>query len=70
MTLAAHPRRFLLHHTHEGRIGLCAEDDPNPPGEDRIIARLSFEDAVGLGDDLHETLTDCIRLDGTKEDDE
>ena len=27
------PRRagILLHHTAEGRIGVCAEDDPHPP---------------------------------------
>ena len=31
VTLAAHPRRFLLHHTAEGRIGICAEDDLHPP---------------------------------------
>ncbi|MRX51448.1 hypothetical protein GI374_13560 [Paracoccus sp. S-4012] len=70
MTLAAHPRRFLLHHTAERSAGLCAEDDPRPPTEERIIARLTFEQRVSLAEDIHETLTDCAKRDGTHEEDD
>lgn len=69
MTLSAHPRRFLLHHTPD-RIGICAEDDPRPPAGGRIIARLTFEQAIGLMDDMDETLADCLRRDGIMEDEE
>lgn len=69
MTLAANPRLFLLHHTHEDRVGLCASDDPNPPGEQQVIAALSFEQTIGLLDDIDETLADCVRRDGWQEED-
>lgn len=50
---------FLLHHTHEGRVGLCHEDDGACLADNAIIARLTFEQAVGLYDDLHETFETC-----------
>jgi len=64
MTISAHPSRFLLHHTAEGRIGICADDDPNPPVGTQIIASLTFEEATALMDDMDETLADCLRRDG------
>jgi len=70
VTLAAHPRRFLLHHTAEGRIGICAEDDLHPPVGTQIIASLTFEEATALMDDMDETLTGCLRRDGVVEDEE
>lgn len=70
MTIAAHPRRFLLHHTAEGRIGVCAEDDPHPPVGTQIIASPTFEEATALMDDMDETLADCLRRDGIVEDEE
>ena len=57
-------RRFLLHHTHEGRIGLCACDDPVPPDPAQVIATLTFDQTIGLLDDIDQTLTDCIWRDG------
>lgn len=50
---------FILHFTHEGRIGLCHADDGHGLGDDAIIARLSFQGAVGLYDDLHESFESC-----------
>jgi len=63
-------RRFLLHHTREGRPGICADDDPHPPVETQIIASLTFEDATALMDDMDETLADCLRRDGVVENEE
>lgn len=63
-------RCFLLHHTHEGRPGLCASDDPALPGEQQVIATLTFEQTVGLLDDIDETLCDCLRRDGVLPEDD
>ena len=63
-------RRYLLHHTHEGRPGLCASDDPHPPGEQQVIAALTFDQTIGLLDDIDETLRDCISRDGWPPDDD
>lgn len=51
---------FLLHHTSEGRIGLCHADDGAGLGDNAIIARLTFEQTVGLYDDIHETFETCV----------
>lgn len=51
---------FLLHHTHAGRVGLCHEEDGAELGDNAIIARLTFEQTVGLYDDIHETFETCI----------
>lgn len=51
---------FLLHHTQENRVGLCHEDDGADLGENSIIARLSFEQTVGLYDDIHESFQSCV----------
>ena len=51
--------RFLLHYTREGRVGLCHEDDSLVVPETHRICWMSFEQAVGLYDDLHETFETC-----------
>lgn len=50
---------FLLHNTHELRVGLCHEDDGAQLPEDAIIARLSFDQVIGLFDDISETFESC-----------
>lgn len=50
---------FLLHHTHEGRVGLCHQDDGAGLGDNAIIARLTFDQVVGLYDDINETFETC-----------
>ena len=51
---------FLLHHTHENRIGLCAAEDGQGLGEDAIIARMSLDEVIGLYDDIDESFGSCI----------
>lgn len=63
-------RRFLLHHTREGRIGLCASDDPVPPATPQVIASLTFDETIGLSDDIDQTLQDCVWRGGGPEDED
>lgn len=51
---------FLLHHTREGRPGLCHEDEGGGLDPAVIIARLTFDQTVGLYDDIHETFETCV----------
>lgn len=51
---------FLLHHTAEGRVGLCHADDGADLGDNAIIARLTFHQTVGLYDDINETFETCV----------
>lgn len=51
---------FLLHHTHEGRVGLCHQDDGAGLGDNAIIARLTFAQTVGLYDDINESFESCV----------
>lgn len=61
---------FLLHHTHEGRVGLCHEDDGAGLGDEAIIARLTFDQVAGLYDDIHETFQTCLERNGQKHPDD
>ena len=61
---------FLLHHTHEGRVGLCHEEDGAELGDNAIIARLTFEQTVGLYDDIHETFETCLHRNGQQHPDD
>ena len=51
---------FLLHHTGEGRVGLCHADDGHGLADNAILARLTFDQTVGLYDDIHETFESCV----------
>lgn len=61
---------FLLHHTREGRIGLCAQEDDPGLGDNAIIARLSLEQTVGLYDDIHESFESSVRRRGLRHPDD
>lgn len=61
---------FLLHHTKEGRIGLCHEDDGHLLPKTTIICAMPFEHVVGLYDDINESFLSLSERIGQQHPDE